>query len=124
MASCTVVFFCANGGPASVEIVRAIHYEFHVVLHVKDGKIATSSDLWMGCLFTPAKVISSDDSRIPFCEWFDWRPLPAILGSNSTDLKKLGVLDHRPELAADNLEEADRSSAVETPPPPAVPTEP
>ncbi len=115
-------FYVSNGGALSESRPEQSHYAFQLDLVVTDGKISADSDLWMGCLMVPAKVIPAEDSRIPFCEWFDWRPLPVIEGTNTSDLKLLGVLDHRPEL--EGKASPSGSDEVKFPPPPALPTGP
>jgi hypothetical protein len=72
----------------------AIKYE----IHVHDRRINSDSDVWMGCLSIMGNIQGPPlEGQIPFCEWFDWRPLPEITGPNSTDPRILGILDHRPD---------------------------
>lgn len=90
------VFYVVKGSVGNMMVRGDMHYAVVCDLELKDGRFTDQTDVWMGSLFTPPNIIQPDDSRIPFCEWFDWRPLPEIQGENTKDPKLLGILDHRP----------------------------
>jgi hypothetical protein len=72
----------------------APHYGICYDLRIEQGAISQDSELWMNALFVPAAFVPPTDQKLPFCEWFDDRPLPVIEGGNTTDPKLLGVEEH------------------------------
>lgn len=68
------------------------HYQLFYDLRGDRGKISSESDVWVACIFTVPRVQEpAPEGKLPFNEWFDWRPLPEITGENSTDPKLLGL---------------------------------
>jgi mono/diheme cytochrome c family protein len=67
------------------------HYGVKYDLGVHDGQLAEDSDLWMNSFGNPAVQDPQPPDKIPYREWFDYRPLPVIEGENSQDPKLLGV---------------------------------
>jgi mono/diheme cytochrome c family protein len=63
-------------------------------LHFHDGKLTDDSDLWMNSFGNPAVAPPPQFNKIPFAEWFDYRPIPAITGPNSSDSKILGLEEY------------------------------
>ena len=64
-------------------------------LRVVDGKLSAESDLWMSSLTVGNNIAPPHSPTvIPFEEWFDYRPIPAITGENSQDPKLLGVEEY------------------------------
>lgn len=86
-------------GPEEEGLVTAdISYVVCYSLGLADGCLSGESDVWFGCLWQPPVVqAQSMGNRIAFAEWLDWRPLPIITGTNTSDPKLLGILDHRPD---------------------------
>ncbi len=72
-----------------------IHYSIEYEIVIQQGQIARESQISMGSLyqFGPRLLIPTDE-QIPYSEWFDFRPLPIIEGSNSTDATLLGLPEH------------------------------
>ncbi|HEV3137475.1 MAG TPA: hypothetical protein VGZ26_06215, partial [Pirellulales bacterium] len=68
----------------------AIVYDLHFV----EGKLTDDSDLWMNSFGNPAVNLPPQFNKIPYAEWFDYRPIPAITGPNSTDPKILGLEEY------------------------------
>lgn len=66
------------------------HYAVKYDLRFAEGRLAGESDLWMSSFGNPAVVPPAPADKIPFREWFDFRPIPPIAGENSTDPKLLG----------------------------------
>jgi mono/diheme cytochrome c family protein len=60
-------------------------------LYAADGKLTAQSDLWMSSFGNGAVAPPTQPKLIPFREWFDYRPIPAITGANTKDPKLLGV---------------------------------
>ncbi len=63
-------------------------------LHFVEGKLTDDSDLWMSSFGNPAIALPRQFNKIPFEEWFDYRPIPPITGENSTDPKILGLEEY------------------------------
>lgn len=67
------------------------HYGIQYDLRFADDRIAEGSDLWLGSLFwTPVLAYPRAD-KVPLDEWFDYRPIPEIVGDNTTDPELLGI---------------------------------
>jgi mono/diheme cytochrome c family protein len=60
-------------------------------LHIVDGLIARKSELWLGSLISSGHIYYPPEGKIPVNEWLDFRPMPVIEGTNSTDSKLLGL---------------------------------
>ncbi len=70
------------------------HYGIKYELVFAEGKLSADSDLWMNS-FGNAVVASPEPvGKIPYREWFDFRPIPAITGTNTKDPKLLGVEEY------------------------------
>lgn len=67
------------------------HYGIDYNVRIDGGKIAGSSEIWMGSLFQTPRVRQTQPGMIPATEWFDFRPMPEIEGENTTDPKLLGI---------------------------------
>jgi hypothetical protein len=83
-----VVYIYPGGDGASP------HYAVSYDLLITEGIISDDSELWMNAMFVPSTVIPPSKDRVPFDEWFDHRPLPEIVGGNTSDPKLLGVEEH------------------------------
>jgi hypothetical protein len=70
------------------------HYAIRYDLSTLDGKLTDSSDLWMNSFGNGAVAMPEPTGKIPYREWFDYRPIPPIVGQNSTDPKLLGVEEY------------------------------
>ncbi len=88
------------------------HYGVKYDLIVVDGKLVDGSDLWMNSFGNPVVAPPTPRGKIPYNEWFDFRPIPAIEGENSKDPKLLGV------------EEYERKGLIKPQPPPNQPPTP
>jgi len=79
-------------GVADVVPVEAEpHYGIVYDLQVEDGRISDSSQLWMGSIHNSLKIEFPSPDKIPLTEWFDFRPIPEIESSNSSDPELLGL---------------------------------
>ncbi len=67
------------------------HYGIKYELRFHEGRLSSDSDLWMNSFGNPAVAMPEPPGKIPYREWFDFRPIPPITGENSTDPKLLGV---------------------------------
>jgi hypothetical protein len=57
--------------------------------------ISPQSEIWMGSLYNlSGRVLIPDEGKILLDRWFDFRPIPVIEGSNSSDPKLLGLPEH------------------------------
>jgi hypothetical protein len=66
-------------------------------LQLADGRLAESSDLWMGSLLWNPRFDQPGMHRpgkIPLVEWFDYRPLPEVVKQTTDDPDLLGVTEH------------------------------
>ena len=70
------------------------HYGISYDLQFADGKLSGESDLWMNAFDNPAFESPQPAGKLPFREWFDYRPLPVIEGQNSEDPKLLGIEEY------------------------------
>lgn len=70
------------------------HYGIQFDLQFVDGKLTADSDLWMNSFGNNAVQIPEKPGKIPYREWFDYRPLPIIEGENSQDPKLLGIEEY------------------------------
>jgi mono/diheme cytochrome c family protein len=84
------------------------HYGIVYDLQFADGKLSADSDLWMNSFGNPTVAAPLHPDKIPFTEWFDYRPIPPIAGENSRDPKLLGT------------EEYEKKGLIAPPPPPAT----
>lgn len=79
---------------ASVEdgtIRGSRHYGITYAIQIAGGVITDDSEIWMGSLFQTENVVQTPPGRIPVTEWFDFRPIPEIVGENSKDPQLLGL---------------------------------
>lgn len=74
------------------------HYaiEFELTLN-ESGKIAETSQLWMGSLYNlnGRVFVPYDVQKILLDRWFDWRPIPEITGPQTDDPDLLGIPEHQ-----------------------------
>ena len=71
------------------------HYGIVFEVSVVDGKIEDTSQLWMGSLYDlKGRVLVPRGDKISLDHWLDWRPIPEVEGSNTSDPKLLGVPEH------------------------------
>ncbi|MEX0676890.1 MAG: c-type cytochrome domain-containing protein [Pirellulales bacterium] len=68
-----------------------LQYGIQYDLRFADGKLSADSDLWMDSFGNGAFAEPDPPDRLPYREWFDYRPMPVITGTNSKDPKLLGV---------------------------------
>lgn len=74
----------------------AIEYDLRAADTERGGmKLLDSSRLWMGSLYhLNGRVLIPRHDRILLDRWFDFRPIPEIEGSNSSDPALLGIPEH------------------------------
>ena len=70
------------------------HYAIKYDLASADGRLTDDSDLWMNSFGNGAVALPEPDGKIPYREWFDYRPIPPIVGENTKDPKLLGVEEY------------------------------
>ena len=70
------------------------HYGIRYDLDCKNGKLTADSNVWMGSFANAVVATPSPPGRIPYREWFDFHPIPAITGENSKDPKLLGIEEY------------------------------
>jgi hypothetical protein len=82
-------------GRAEADMARGTpHYGILFDLKFDEGKLTADSDLWMNAFGNSAVQDPQPAAKIPFREWFDYRPLPIIEGENSKDPKLLGIEEY------------------------------
>lgn len=75
------------------------HYAAEYAIRVLDGRLTADSELWMGYTFRTGNVLGVPAGKIAEDEWFSFRPIPEIVGGQTTqDPVLLGIEEHRPEL--------------------------
>ncbi len=68
------------------------HYAAEFSLVLRDGRIADTSELWMGYVLKTGTVFSTPEGTISEDEWFSFRPIPEIPHDQGvTDKKLLGL---------------------------------
>ena len=77
----------------------------------------------MGCVFVLSNMVVPPAGTIPLHEWFDFRPIPEIVGDNTTDPELLGIPEHIPPSSA-AAEQAATEDKEEDGTPPVEPAEP
>ena len=70
------------------------HYGIQYDLQISDGKIGPASELWMGAILLTGSVVVLEPGKIPLAEWFDFQPIPEIVGGNTDDPDLLGITEH------------------------------
>jgi hypothetical protein len=85
------VLYVYTGQIVNNDLHGSVHYGAQYALVVIDGKLAPDSDLWMDSFGNHAFEAPRPPGKLPYREWFDYRPMPAITGENSQDPKLLGV---------------------------------
>jgi mono/diheme cytochrome c family protein len=70
------------------------HYGIKYDLVFADDKLTADSDLWMNSFGNSVVALPEPAGKIPFREWFDFRPIPPITGTNTKDPKLLGIEEY------------------------------
>lgn len=84
-------------GSVTAEMARGEpHYAVRYDLYFKDGLLDAESDVWMNSFGNGAVAAPEPAGKIPYHEWFDYKPIPEIVGENTKDSKLLGI-DERVE---------------------------
>jgi hypothetical protein len=99
-----------------------LQYGIQYELRFADGKLAPESDLWMDSFGNAAFANPVPPGKLPYREWFDDRPIPAITGENTSDPKLLGVDEYvkkgligPPDTKPDGKSGAAHAAAESTP---------
>ena len=71
-----------------------IYYGISYDLKFADGKLTADSDLWMNSFGNSVFADPVPPGKLPYKEWFYYRPMPVITGENSKDPKLLGVEEY------------------------------
>jgi hypothetical protein len=91
----TIYLFHGSGSPESEEAPP--HYAAVYDVLTADGTIERESELWLSCLYRTANVFVPPEGKIADDEWFSFRPIPEIVGEQTTrDPALLGIEEHRP----------------------------
>jgi hypothetical protein len=72
------------------------HYSVGYKLVVADGKLTRESEVWMESVFNGVSIDWIQDGMIAPNEWFDSRPIPEIVGGNTSDPNLIGIQEHKP----------------------------
>jgi hypothetical protein len=88
------VIYIYTGQVNNGELNGSLHYGIQYALVFVDGKLSPESDLWMDSFGNAAFAPPPPPGKLPYREWFDYRPMPAITGENSKDPKLLGVEEY------------------------------
>jgi len=68
-----------------------LQYGIQYQLRFTGGKLSPESDLWMDSFGNGAFANPIPPGKLPYREWFDYRPMPVISGENTSDPELLGV---------------------------------
>ena len=86
-------------GGRELKVINANpHFSIRYRLQIVDGRLDADSDLRMGVNYVTPAVIVPPPDKIPVDEWFSDRPLPEIVGGNTSDPTLLGVQPHEKRL--------------------------
>ncbi len=98
------------------------HYAIQYSLIFKDGRLDAESDVWMNSFGNPVFAQPEPAEKLPYREWFDYRPIPPITGKNSTNPKLLGVDEYvKKGLIKPDANPTQAPPATSTPPPEPAP---
>ncbi len=89
-----VVYVNTNGTRSGEAVNGSIHYGIVYGLRIRDRVLLENSELWLGPILVPGNFQLLDPHKITLTEWLDVRPIPEIVGDNSTDPELLGVPEH------------------------------
>ena len=90
----TGTLYIQQGRLEQGKLSGTVHFGIGYNLLVEDGKISPSSEVWLGTVYLPTVVTPPAPNQISIYEWLDFRPIPEIIGGNTTDPKLLGVEQH------------------------------
>jgi hypothetical protein len=85
-----------NGGKREIE--NAPSYTVRYDVQLDGGKLTPDCDLCMGVIFIPSNFAVPPPDKDSITDWFDIRPIPEIVGGNTTDPTLLGVKPHEERL--------------------------
>lgn len=91
------IYLCRGAIPMAGASVVDAHYAAEYMVRLQDNRVTPDSELWLGCIFRTGNVVVVPEGRIADDEWFSFRPIPEIVGQQTTDDPKLlGIDDHQP----------------------------
>ena len=90
-----IVYVETNAARVGEAVNGSIHYGIVYGLRIRDRVLMENSELWLGPILVPGNFHIPDPSKITLAEWLDIRPIPEIVGDNSTDPELLGVPEHQ-----------------------------
>jgi hypothetical protein len=88
------VYVNTNGVRTGEAVNGSIHYGIVYGLRIRDRVLLENSELWLGPILVPGNIQILDPRKITLTEWLDVRPIPEIVGDNSTDPELLGIPEH------------------------------
>ncbi len=92
-----VLYLCRGKPPGAGEKCQDPHYAAEYSLRLSAGRLTADSELWLGYIFRTSMVHVVPPGKIGEEEWFSFRPIPEIVGPQTTqDPRLLGIEDHRP----------------------------
>jgi len=68
-----------------------MHYGIRYEISDDEGRLADSSDMWMGSLYRTRKF---PKWKVPMNQWFSHESIPELPGKNVEDTELLGIDDH------------------------------
>jgi mono/diheme cytochrome c family protein len=88
------VIYIYTGQINDNKLLGSLHYGVEYALAFTGGKLSPESDLWMDSFGNPTFEPPRPPGKLPYREWFDYRPIPVITGKNTSDPKLLGVEEY------------------------------
>ncbi len=88
------LIYVYTGGSVDRDFRGDPHYGVVYNVAVEDGKLGAESEVWMNSFGNGAFVDPLPPGKLPYQEWFDFRPMPIITGENTKDPKLLGVEEY------------------------------
>lgn len=89
-----VVYVYTNAKFTEPKVSGLIHYGIVYSLRIRERTLQQNSELWLGPILVPANFQHPKPELITLPEWLDVRPIPEIVGDNTTDPKLLGIHEH------------------------------
>ena len=73
------------------EVLPKLQYAIQYHIATENGKLTKDSNIWLGAMRLPMAL---SRFKVTMDEWLDTKPKPPLPSANTTDIEKLGILEH------------------------------